>query len=504
MNNSISQLIQGGHRLWNLTQWFSQTMDYLSTMIKQTLSSSSMSHDDLSLTDKLKRMLTAHDFLPQSLISNVTVGIIFFESNEYVLAEQYIGKAMATEHIHAEHPIIYGLLCYYIAMIQIEKLNFHKANEYFLRGLEILLPATISPRHDSQAHATSTSPPPITQKDMVEYTIRWSNLFIESGNIDISTKYLDFIASHLSPHHHQLYTQLKYYLFLCHKRKHNPQSTIFYANLLLPCDTKFLDDNAWYTVHIFCAEYYTSIARDFEKTIYHFTTANYHLTNTWKAYIKNLNELKPLLSVENYLEIRGRYEEKLYHLMLENNLHHSHNITTLKNAYIELDDVYKQVKEFSITDSLTSLHNRRYLWESSTEFFHRAKLEEVPISCMMIDCNHFKAINDRYGHIQGDHVLVVVCKAISNFFRKSDIVIRFGGDEVLALLYNISRENADKLAIKIKKMIENLDITADTGEKIVVSVSIGISSIDAVQISDARILEKMIDEADKNLYDTKS
>jgi diguanylate cyclase (GGDEF)-like protein len=293
-----------------------------------------------------------------------------------------------------------------------------------------------------------------------------------------------------------------YLLFLI-KKTDQLDLIVTYANLLLSYPTDYLNNDEWYSLHVFFGEYYVN-KKNFDKSIHHFKLANTYLSKKWKEYISQITVLKNYLGLQDYEAVRVAYEDKMLEIILDNNLHNSHYLISLKNAYKELQTVYEHLKEISYVDSLTELYNRRYLWEKVDEFITLANKEKVPISCFLLDFDNFKQINDTYTHIEGDRILKKTCKVIKNFFRKTDIVIRFGGEEFLMLLFNVNAENALLLAEKLRKEIEELIVITDKGISLSITVSIGISSIKDVNSNDPNIIDKMIEEADNLMYVAKN
>jgi len=116
---------------------------------------------------------------------------------------------------------------------------------------------------------------------------------------------------------------------------------------------------------------------------------------------------------------------------------------------------------------------------------------------MMLDIDHFKKINDTYGHLAGDFVLKEIAKIVKNLIRKSDICGRFGGEEFVILLPNTKLSGAMKLAERIRETIQNHTFDFN-GKKINVTVSIGITS---VGVNDS--YESLISRADEALYEAK-
>lgn len=140
-------------------------------------------------------------------------------------------------------------------------------------------------------------------------------------------------------------------------------------------------------------------------------------------------------------------------------------------------------------DYLTNLYNRRYFYEIVEKFLHLSKREKSPISLCLIDIDNFKRINDTYGHNNGDEVLKTFAEETKELIRKSDVLVRFGGEEFLLLLPNTSLNNAEVLSSKICKHFEKLQVS------IKFTVSIGIAVHDG-----KKDIDELINDADKALY----
>jgi two-component system cell cycle response regulator len=142
---------------------------------------------------------------------------------------------------------------------------------------------------------------------------------------------------------------------------------------------------------------------------------------------------------------------------------------------------------------LTSALNRNFLEEKGNEILIKYKLKSQALGVIMLDIDNFKRVNDTCGHDIGDLVLKTVANTIKKSLRKDDLIIRYGGEEFLILLPNTDLEQTLKVAEKIRKNIENTEITIPTGEKIKVTASLGVS---VVYPEDKNIFEaiKRVDE----------
>lgn len=152
----------------------------------------------------------------------------------------------------------------------------------------------------------------------------------------------------------------------------------------------------------------------------------------------------------------------------------------------------------SITDALTGLKNRRYFDQRMSEEVALSLRHKLPLSLMLLDVDHFKKINDTYGHQIGDEVLSSLAKLISGMVRDSDIVARYGGEEIAIITPRTSKEEAALLAERLRDLIEKTTVAmvGTTQEVVQVTVSLGICSLSAV-ITDK---DALIEESDQALY----
>lgn len=162
-----------------------------------------------------------------------------------------------------------------------------------------------------------------------------------------------------------------------------------------------------------------------------------------------------------------------------------------------VDELVENLKKEVVYDFLTQCYNKKETEILVEKFLKESIRYNTPLSIMMLDIDHFKRINDTYGHLAGDYVLKEVAKTIKNSIRQSDICGRFGGEEFLIALPNTKLSGAMKLAERIRKTIEE-GIFNFENYNIKVTLSIGITSA-----SKSDSLFSLIERADEALYEAK-
>ncbi len=161
----------------------------------------------------------------------------------------------------------------------------------------------------------------------------------------------------------------------------------------------------------------------------------------------------------------------------------------------ELSEANKQLEELSLTDALTELPNRRYATQCLSKLWQESIKNDTPITCMMIDADHFKEINDNYGHDSGDTVLFELSKTLQHSVRNDDIVSRLGGDEFLIICPATNKEGGMYLAEQVLKKVTALKVPTGSGAWHG-SVSIGV----AIRTDDMKNYEELIKLADESVY----
>ncbi len=166
-----------------------------------------------------------------------------------------------------------------------------------------------------------------------------------------------------------------------------------------------------------------------------------------------------------------------------------------------LNDYHRKAFEkLAHTDALTGLNNRRYFESLATQHVHANFESPNPTTLLVFDVDHFKQINDSYGHDIGDRVLQMIADVSSKEMRYSDILARYGGEEFIALLTGTNSDDAVKIAERLRKRIENIEVNLTDGRQFHFTVSIGITILETFETD----LNVLIKQADIALYQAKA
>jgi diguanylate cyclase (GGDEF)-like protein len=159
---------------------------------------------------------------------------------------------------------------------------------------------------------------------------------------------------------------------------------------------------------------------------------------------------------------------------------------------------HEEIYRMTIVDGLTNAFNKRYLVEVLDRELARARRYDRPLSILILDIDHFKQINDRFGHLAGDHVLKELGHAIAGRIRSEETFARYGGEEFVLVLPETPRTGAVELAEQVRLKVEKQPFEFEA-EKIPVTVSIGVATLEGRQLDSQTFLKI----ADDNLYKAK-
>lgn len=177
------------------------------------------------------------------------------------------------------------------------------------------------------------------------------------------------------------------------------------------------------------------------------------------------------------------------------------DVSALAEAKRLLDRTMDQaldLEESSQRDSLTGLYNRKFFDEQITQEILSARRYGWPLALAMIDIDHFKGVNDQYGHAGGDAVLRSLAAQLRGMLRASDTLCRYGGEEFALILPHINLESAGVLLERLRKAVETLVVELPEGERVSVTMSVGLAPLlDGVSPG------QLVSRADASLYASK-
>jgi diguanylate cyclase (GGDEF)-like protein len=165
----------------------------------------------------------------------------------------------------------------------------------------------------------------------------------------------------------------------------------------------------------------------------------------------------------------------------------------------KINETQQKLMALASIDDLTQLYNRRYFFERFNQEVERAKRYQRPLSCIIMDIDYFKHVNDSYGHLAGDQVLIDIAQILKNNCRQSDLAGRYGGEELIILLPETEAGGAMIIADRIREIIEEHQTVDGKGVVIGVTVSMGVASLSGTELGNIDKNERIVQYADDAL-----
>jgi diguanylate cyclase (GGDEF)-like protein len=179
-------------------------------------------------------------------------------------------------------------------------------------------------------------------------------------------------------------------------------------------------------------------------------------------------------------------------------------------AYYFINRLLQKVKEAhekllaqATIDDLTQLYNRRSFFRRFHQEFERAKRYQRPLSCLILDIDNFKEVNDTFGHLAGDQVLQEIAHILKTQCRQSDLAGRYGGEEMIVLLPETEDAGALAIAERIREMIADHETIDGKGQPIRVTVSIGVTYVAGTELANLDSPDRIVQYADDALLAAK-
>lgn len=166
---------------------------------------------------------------------------------------------------------------------------------------------------------------------------------------------------------------------------------------------------------------------------------------------------------------------------------------------------HEKLREDGLTDSLTCLANRRFFEKRLTEEVDRWVRHGKDLSCLLVDVDLFKQVNDQCGHQTGDEVLKKLARVFGNDLRASDVLARYGGEEFVLLLPETPRNQAHEIAERLRLRVEEMDLCRIRKEGVPVTVSVGVSTLESAEkrMTPVEACGWLLSQADSALYRAK-
>ena len=181
------------------------------------------------------------------------------------------------------------------------------------------------------------------------------------------------------------------------------------------------------------------------------------------------------------------------------------HLAAVISACLETAVFRERLRFLGLTDGLTGVNNRRFFDQRLVEEVARARRAAAPLSCLFIDLDYFKRINDSYGHSVGDEVLKTVGRVIRSQLRTIDVVARYGGEEFVVLLSQTDNQAALEVAERIRTNIHEWRFEARPGLRISLTVSIGLATLAVFppELDIAHASNQLLERTDEALYQAK-
>lgn len=191
----------------------------------------------------------------------------------------------------------------------------------------------------------------------------------------------------------------------------------------------------------------------------------------------------------------------LYHLKPERFNHNKIFEIIIKELKIlmRIKWLYSETKYLAIIDGLTGLYNRRFFQQTLEREFARSKRHKTNLTLALFDIDHFKKVNDTYGHQFGDKVLAEISKIIRTTLRKTDYIARYGGEEIVLILPETNTAQASTPIERIREKVQEKDFM-NGNEPVKITISCGVAEVE----SDITNQEELLARADKALYESKN
>lgn len=227
--------------------------------------------------------------------------------------------------------------------------------------------------------------------------------------------------------------------------------------------------------------------------------------------VLNVSHPEPYYFTDWHIRLLEVYKNMLGQLITNRRLFQQMEVQ-IASRTAELEELVAETKRLkdhyanmSMLDQLTGLHNRRYFYDQVEMALAQHKRYRHPFCLLVMDIDHFKSINDQFGHVFGDQVLIGVANALKQEVRSTDILVRFGGEEFVVIFTHTSCDNGQTFAERIRDEIKKLQWrVADQAVQITLSIGLHCTSLDCCEPEIDLDIDQIIHCADQALYAAKA
>ena len=293
-----------------------------------------------------------------------------------------------------------------------------------------------------------------------------------------------------------------YELFLLDDKQVPPTEKMLYYHDLIKFHETILNSRQLHSLHFFAGNYLSGFKEQFHDSISSFKSSNYYLHKCWERLIEISKYLRTNCEPEAYKLSMRFMEANFLQLSHQTSLRNNSYVENLQMNFEKIEELYREVGELSLTDQLSGQRNRRFMDNNLMPILALAARHNDPVCFSIIDIDNFKMVNDKYGHTAGDYILKELGKMLSKSFRHSDIIVRYGGDEFLIVLFDTNPEHSEEVMDGFRKKVEER-VFEYQQKQIKITISIGSYCEIFPEKVKLKNLKEYIDMADIALYEAK-
>ncbi|MDY0298967.1 MAG: GGDEF domain-containing protein [Candidatus Cloacimonadaceae bacterium] len=332
--------------------------------------------------------------------------------------------------------------------------------------------------------------------------VKWLNNLEIIKNTVYYKALLMNLYQHIREHKNINSAMVGYELFSMDDKIISPEQKMEFYKDLIDFNENILNAEQLHALHFFAGNYMSGLDENLRESIQSYKSSNYFLHKCWERLI-GISKYLRMHSKPNDYKNSISYLDKLYlNLSHQTSMRNNSYVENLQMNYDKIEELYQEVGELSLRDSLTGLRNRRYMENNLTQIVALSFRHKASVSFAMLDIDYFKRVNDIYGHAAGDSVLRDLGTILESAFRKSDIIIRYGGEEFLVVLFDVSMQRSKKMMQDLRQQIENKTFQYKNN-KIKITISIGLSCEQFSTSADCCELQRFVQNADAALYKAK-